>query len=67
MTNAARIAAQQATEQQAALRDEQITLKYTYRSAVTQKEITCGYVDGEVLVKRGFTADEVAVAVRNAV
>ena len=54
-------------EQQAALRDEQITLKYTYRSAVTQKEVTCGYVDGEVLVKRGFTADEVAVAVRNAV
>lgn len=71
----AREAAQAAERQEAAMREvlqqqqkakaETITLRYTFRSEVTQRELPSGVHRGSVDVKRGFTADEVAVAVRN--
>lgn len=71
----AREAAQAAERQEAAMREvlmqqqkakaEPVTLQYTFRSAVTQRELTSGVHKGSVTVKRGFTADEVAAAVRN--
>ena len=70
----AREAAQAAERQEAAMREvllqqqkakaEPVTLQYTFRSAVTQRELTSGVHKGSVTVKRGFTADEVAAAVR---
>ena len=52
-------------QQQQKAKAETITLRYTFRSEVTQRELPSGVHRGSVDVKRGFTADEVAVAVRN--
>lgn len=51
-------------QQQRAMREEPLTLTYTYRSASTQRECPSGVLKGSVQIKRGFTADEAAVAVR---
>jgi len=52
-------------QQQAKAREEVLTLKYTFRSERTQREVTTGVLEGEVRVKRGATADEAAIAVRS--
>ena len=52
-------------QQQQREKAEPIELQYTYRSAVTQRELTSGVHKGSVTVKRGHTADEVAAAVRS--
>ena len=51
-------------DQQRQLRAEDLTLRYTFRSEVTQREMVNAVHRGSVTVKRGWTADEVAVAVR---
>lgn len=50
--------------QQRLRKEQQLTLTYTFRSAVTQRELPIGLLKGSVQVKLGFTAEEVAVAVR---
>jgi len=52
-------------QQQQRAKEQVLTLRYTFRSEVTQREVPCGFVDGSVAVKRGSTAEEVAVAVRS--
>ena len=49
-------------EQQKA-KDEPLTLAYTYRSEVTQRELPNAVHKGIIEVKRGFTAEQVARAV----
>jgi len=51
-------------QQQLRAKQEPLTLQYTYRSAVTQREQTNGVHRGSVTIKRGFSAEEAAVAVR---
>ena len=70
----AKEAAEAAERQEAAMREvieqtrkaqrEPLTLNYVYRSAATQKEVVEGVLRGSVVVTRGATADEVAIAVR---
>ena len=65
---------QKAVQQEAAMREvlqqqqkaraEPLTLNYSFRSEVTQRELPSGVHKGTVTIKRGFTADEAAVAVR---
>jgi len=50
--------------QQQKAKAEPITLQYTFRSALTQRELTAAVIRGSVTVKRGDTADDVATAVR---
>lgn len=50
--------------QQRQAREEPLTLSYTFRSAITQRELPNAVLKGTVQVKRGFTSEEAAVAVR---
>jgi hypothetical protein len=50
--------------QQRKAKQEPLTLQYTFRSELTQRELPSGTHKGSVTIKRGFTADEAAVAVR---
>jgi hypothetical protein len=43
---------------------EKITLAYTFRSEVTQRELPIGFHQGSITVLKGATADEVSRAVR---
>jgi hypothetical protein len=51
-------------QQQQRAKEELLTIEYTFRSEVTQRELPSSVHKGRVSVKRGLTADEVAVAVR---
>lgn len=57
-------AMREALDMQRKAAQEPLTLTYSFRSAVTQRELTAGVHKGSVVVRRGMTADEVAVAVR---
>ena len=50
--------------QQQRARQESIQLQYTFRSELTQRELPKGVHRGTVTVRKGLTAEEVAVAVR---
>jgi hypothetical protein len=51
-------------QQQAVARAEEVTLAYTYRSEVTQRELPTATHRGSVTVRRGDSAEDVARAVR---
>lgn len=54
-------------QQQKAARDEDLTLDFTFRNEVTQRELPGGVTRGKVVVKRGQAAEDVAIAVRSQV
>ena len=52
-------------QQQRKARSEPLTLAYTFRSEMTQRELPTAVLRGSVTVTRGASADEAAVAVRS--
>lgn len=50
--------------EQRRVKEEDTTLRYTFRSAITQRELPSGVTKATVVVKRGTTAEDIARAVR---
>ena len=60
-------AMREALQQQRAAKAEPLTLHFTFRSELTQRELPGAVHRGAVSIKRGFSAEEAAVAVRTEV
>ena len=54
-----------ALEKQRRAKEEPLALQYAFRSEVTQRELPSGVHRGTVHIKRGFSAEEAAIAVRS--